>query len=108
MPKFLVRGNYTQAGIQGLMKDGGAGRRAAVEKAVASLGGKVESFYFALGETDVYVIADLPDAIAASTVALAAAASGAVTLRTTQLLAPEDVDAAIKKTVKYRAPGARS
>ena len=105
MPKYLVRGNYTADGVKGLMKDGGTGRKAAVSKAVESLGGKVESLYFALGDFDVYVIAELPDAIAASTVALAAASSGAVTLNTVQLLTPEDVDAAIKKTVSYRSPG---
>jgi len=108
MPKFLVRGNYTSEGLKGLMKDGGTGRKAAVEKAVASLGGKLESMYFALGDTDVFVIADLPDAVAATTVALAAGATGAVTLNTTLLLTPDEVDAAIKKTVSYRSPGASS
>jgi uncharacterized protein with GYD domain len=108
MPKFLVRGNYTTEGLKGLMKDGGTGRKAAVEKAVASLGGKVEAFYFALGDHDVYIVADLPDAIAATTIALAAVASGAVTLNTVSLITPEEVDAAIKKTVTYRAPGQQS
>lgn len=105
MPKYLVRGCYTHEGLKGLMKDGGTGRKAAVTKAVEGLGGKVEAFYFALGEHDVYVVADLPDAIAATTIALAAVSSGAVTLNTVQLLTPEDVDAAIKKTVSYRSPG---
>lgn len=108
MPKFLVRGNYTTEGLKGLMKDGGTGRKAAVEKAVASLGGKVEAFYFALGDHDVYIVADLPDAVAATTIALAAVASGAVTLNTVSLITPEEVDAAIKKTVSYRAPGQQS
>jgi uncharacterized protein with GYD domain len=106
MPVFLVRGNYTGEGLKGLMKDGGTGRRDAVAKAVASLGGKMLSIYFALGDTDVYVIAELPDAIAASAVALAAGASGAVSINTCQLLTPEDVDMAIAKTVTYRSPGA--
>jgi len=105
MPKYLVRGNYTAEGLKGLMKDGGSGRKAAVTKAVESLGGKVEAFYFALGDHDVYVLAELPDAVAATTIALTAVASGAVTLNTIQLLTPEDVDAAIKKTVSYRSPG---
>lgn len=105
MPKYLVRGSYTAQGLAGLMKDGGSGRKAAVDKAVESLGGKVESLYFGLGDTDVFVIADLPDAVAASAIALAAVSSGAIALTTTQLLSPEDVDAAIKKTVTYRSPG---
>jgi uncharacterized protein with GYD domain len=105
MPTYLVRANYTAEGLKGLMKDGGTGRKAAVSKAIESLGGRLESFYFALGDTDVYIVAELPDAIAVSVVALAAGSSGAVTLNTTQLLSPEDVDAAIKKTVAYRSPG---
>ena len=105
MPKYLVRGNYTQEGLKGLMKDGGTGRRDAVARAVASLGGKLELIYFALGDTDVFVIADLPDATAVSAVALAAGASGAVRINTCQLLTPEDVDMAIAKTVNYRSPG---
>jgi uncharacterized protein with GYD domain len=105
MPKYLVRGNYTAEGPKGLMKDGGSGRKTAVTKAVESLGGKVEAFYFALGEHDIFVIAELPDAVAATSVALAAVATGAVTLDTVHLLTPEDVDAAIKKTVNYRSPG---
>lgn len=105
MPKFLVRGNYTAEGIKGLMKDGGSGRVSAVTKAVEGLGGKVEAMYFSLGEFDVYVVADLPDTVAATTIALAAVGSGAVTLNTVQLLTPAEVDAAIKKTVNYRSPG---
>ena len=108
MPKFMIRGNYSAEGLKGLMKDGGTGRKAAVEKAVASLGGKVESMHFALGEHDVFVLVDLPDAVAVTTVALAAGVSGAVSLNTTLLLTPEEVDAAIKKTVSYRSPGASS
>jgi len=105
MRKFLVRGSYTQEGLKGLMKDGGTGRRAAVEKAVASLGGRLEHLYFGLGESDVYVVAELPDAICVSAVALAAGASGAVRVNTCELLTPEDVDMAIAKTVNYRSPG---
>ena len=107
MPKYLIRGNYTPEGLAGLIKDGGTGRRAAVEQAAKSLGGNLEAMYFALGDTDVYVIVNLPDAVSATAVALAAGSSRSVTLNTCELLTPGDVDAAIKKTVKYRAPGAK-
>jgi len=108
MPKYLVRGNYTPEGLKGLMKDGGTGRRAALDKAMKSLGGKLESLYFALGDSDVYVIVDLPDAVSVATVAMTAGASGAVSgLSSCQLLTPEDLDASIKKTVNYKAPGAK-
>ena len=34
MGKYMLRANYTQAGLQGLMKEGGTGRRAALAQAV--------------------------------------------------------------------------
>ena len=66
MPKYLVQANYVGEGIKGLLKDGGTGRRAAVEKLFGSVGGKVEAFYYAFGDTDLFVIADLPDNVTAS------------------------------------------
>ncbi len=106
MPKFMVKASYNAEGARGLLKEGGTGRRATVHKLVESLGGKVESFYFAHGEHDVYVIADFPDTASALAVSLAVNASGAVHLSTIPLITPEDVDAACKKSPAYRAPGA--
>ena len=105
MAKYLVRGNYTPEGLKGLMKDGGSGRRAAVEKAMASVGGSVDAFYFAFGDTDVFLIVDFPDTVSATALALTAAAAGTVTLSTTPLITPDEVDAAVKKTVAYAKPG---
>jgi len=105
MAKYLVRANYTAEGLKGLMKDGGSGRRAAVEKAVGSVGGAVDAFYFAFGETDAFLILDLPDTVSATAVALTAAGAGTVTLSTTPLITPEEVDAAVKKSVAYTKPG---
>jgi uncharacterized protein with GYD domain len=106
VPKYMIEATYTQSGAQGLLKEGGSGRRAAVEKVAQGLGGTVESFYYAFGKTDAYVIVDLPDDTTAVAIAMAINASGAATLSTVQLLTPEDVDAAAKKSVGYRAPGA--
>jgi uncharacterized protein with GYD domain len=106
MAKFLWKASYTSEGVKGVLKEGGTGRRAAVEKVVEGLGGKVESFYFALGEEDVYVIAELPDTVTATAVSLTVNASGVVSLRTVELLTPEQVDEASKKSVDYRLPGA--
>ena len=105
MAKFLWKASYTSDGVKGVLKEGGTGRRAAVEKVVEALGGKVESFYFALGEEDVYVIAELPDTVTATAVSLTVNASGVVALQTVELLTPEQVDEASKKSVDYRPPG---
>ncbi len=106
MPKFLIEANYVDEGVKGLLKEGGTSRRAAVDKALASVGGKVESFYYAFGDTDAFVTVEVPDNISAAAVALTVAASGAVRLKTTVLLTPEEVDQATKKSPAYRAPGA--
>ena len=105
MPKYLWKANYVGEGVKGLLKEGGTSRRAAVEKMINSMGGKLEVFYYAFGETDLYAIVDMPDNVSAAAFALTVAASGAVTLKTTVLMAPEEIDKAVKKTPSYRPPG---
>ena len=106
MAKYLISANYVGEGIKGLLKEGGSSRRQVVDNLLASVGGKVESFYFAFGDTDAYVVVDVPDNITAAAVALTVAATGAVKLKTTVLMTPEEVDQATKKSPAYRAPGA--
>jgi len=105
VPKYLVQANYVGEGLKGLLKDGGTVRRAAVEKLFGSVGGKVEAFYYAFGDTDLFVIADLPDNVTATALSLTVNAAGAVTAKVTVLLTPEEIDAAVKKTPSYRPPG---
>jgi uncharacterized protein with GYD domain len=105
MAKYLVSVSYTAEGAKGLRKDGGTKRRDVVRKAVESLGGKLESFYFSFGERDAIVIADLPDSIAAAALSLAVSATGSVRLATSPLLTPEDIDRACDKKTAYKAPG---
>lgn len=77
MPKFLIKASYTTEGAKGLLKEGGTSRRAAVVKPTSGLA-----------------------------LSLAVNASGAVRLSTIPLITPEEIDAASKKSVAYRAPGA--
>ena len=105
MPKYLVEANYVGEGIKGLLKEGGTSRRAVIEKLAQSLGGTVEAFYYAFGETDVFVILNMPDNVSMAAAALTVGASGTVTLKTTVLMTPEELDAAGKKSPVYRAPG---
>jgi uncharacterized protein with GYD domain len=105
MPKFLIKTQYKAEGARGLVKEGGSGRRAAVQKVVEGLGGKVEAFYFAYGEYDAYVIIDVPDEAAGIALSLAVNSTGIVRVSSVPLLTPEQVDVACKKTVPYRAPG---
>jgi uncharacterized protein with GYD domain len=105
MPKFLIKASYTQAGTKGLLQEGGSSRKAAVEKMVSALGGKLETFYYAFGETDVYAICELPDSVTAAAASLAINSSGMVSETIVPLLTAEDIDKACKKSVGYRAPG---
>jgi uncharacterized protein with GYD domain len=106
VPKFMIKASYTSEGTRGLLKEGGTGRRNAVTKVMESVGGKVEAFYFAFGEDDVFLIADVPDVTSGIAVSLAVNASGAVRVSTTPLITPEEIDAACKKSPPYRAPSA--
>lgn len=106
MAKYLWKVSYTQAGVQGVLKEGGSSRRDMVEKLAAGLGGSIEAFYFAFGDHDVYIIADMPDAETAAAISLTVGAAGAVSIETVALLTPEQIDTATKKSVDYRPPGA--
>src|SRR5260221_11259287 len=105
MAKFMIKASYTVEGMKGLIKEGGSGRKAMLEKMLGPLGGSVESFYFAFGDADVYSVVELPDAVSAAAVSFAINASGAVQTSTIPLLSASDVDAACKKSIGYRAPG---
>ena len=66
MARYLFQGTYSREGAQGLLRDGGTKRRTAVESLITSLGGRLEAFYYGFGETDLYLIVELPDHVAAA------------------------------------------
>jgi uncharacterized protein with GYD domain len=105
MAKYLFQANYVGEGVKGLLKDGGSKRRAVVEKLFKSLGGTIEDYYYAFGDTDLFVIGDFPDPAAAAAVSLTVSASGAIACKTTVLLTPEELDETSKKSATYSAPG---
>ena len=106
MARYLWQVSYTAEGVKGVLSEGGTGRRSMVQKLVEGLGGRVDSFDFAFGADDVYVIAELPDNVTAAAIGLTVAAAGAASIKTVVLISPEEVDEATKKSVDYRAPGA--
>jgi uncharacterized protein with GYD domain len=105
MAKYLWEVSYTAEGARGLVKDGGTMRRKAIQGLLKAAGGKLEAFYFAFGKHDAYIIADVPDNANVATVCLAVNASGAVEVRTTVLLTPEEIDKASEKSIDYTPPG---
>ena len=107
MAKFLVQATYTAEGLRGLVKDKASGRKAVITQALKKLGGKLETIYFCFGESDVIVIAELPDNVTAAALSLATNASGVVRTRTTALLSVAEADEALSREIAYRAPGAK-
>ena len=106
MPKFLLAASYTTEGVKGVASEGGSSRRTAVEQAIGALGGSVETFYFAFGDNDVYVIADFPDSVTAASFSLAVNSTGALRGKVLALLlTAEELDQAAQKVAEYRPPG---
>ena len=104
MPKYLTMVSYTPEGIKGLVKEGGTARRAAVEKMLEHLGGRLEGFYFAFGDNDAYVISEGPDNATAAAISLAIT-TGAIRTKTIVLLTPEEVDQAVRIPIDYQPAG---
>jgi uncharacterized protein with GYD domain len=103
MSKYLLEVKYTLDGVRGVKAQGGSARVAAATELIESVGGKLDSFYFAFGDTDVYVVADFPDNISAA--AQTVSAGGGATARTVVLLTAAEIDAAVSKASTYRPPG---
>src|SRR4051795_5641066 len=99
VPRYLFQASYEPTGTAAVRASGGPSRRDAVAQMIEGLGGRLESFDFAFGDRDAFTIVDLPDNAAAAALAMTVNASGAVRLRTTVLLSPEEVDEAAKRSV---------
>jgi uncharacterized protein with GYD domain len=105
MPKYLFEAKYTPEGVRGLKEAGASSRAEAVTDMASGVGGTLESFHFAFGDVDAYVVVDLPDDEAAAAVAFTVGASATTTVRTVKLLTLVEADAAIAQSVSYRPPG---
>jgi uncharacterized protein with GYD domain len=107
MPKYLGVGRYTSEGLNGLTREGVLRRRADIAKMIESAGGKLEALYFAFGDADFDIIADVPDNISAAALSVVANESGFVTSKIIVLLTADEMDQAIKKatTIFFLPPG---
>jgi uncharacterized protein with GYD domain len=105
MAKYLFEANYVGEGIKGLMAEGGTKRREALVAALKSVGGSLESFYYAFGKTDVLGVFEVPGPADAAALSLMINSTGSVKVHLKPLMTPEELDDAAKKTPSYRAPG---
>jgi len=105
MPKYLFEITYTESGLQGVLKEGGYKQREVIENAIKSLNGWLEVVYFSFGETDLFVVAELPDNVSASSFSMIASSAGQARVKTIVLLSPDEIERASKKTINYHPPG---
>jgi uncharacterized protein with GYD domain len=107
MPRYLIQAAYTPEAWATMVKNP-QDRAKAVKKMVDDAGGSLESFDFAFGDSDVVMIATLPDNTTAAGIAIAATAGGALKgIKTTPLMTPQEAIKAMKTAGKiaYEPPG---
>lgn len=107
MPRYLIQASYNQGGVSDLVRTP-QDRSVALRPVVEGMGGKLESFDYALGEYDVVAIVELPDNVTAAALAMALGAGGALKeYKTTALVSVSEAMEAMRKAsgAGYRPPG---
>lgn len=104
MPKYLIMSACTAEGVRGTLHEGGTARREAVRLATEVLGGKLEAFYYAFGEHDVFAIVEMPDNVTAAAASITVGAAGVARNATVVLLTPEELDEVGSKNVQAYVP----
>jgi uncharacterized protein with GYD domain len=111
MTMYLVKFSYTPE-TWARMLASPEDRRTSIAPIIEGVGGKLHGLWYSFGDTDGYVLAELPNAVSAAGTVTRVAASGAFTsVSTTVLLTVEEMLEALHagaSTVGYRAPGAAS
>jgi uncharacterized protein with GYD domain len=97
MPSFLVQAAYTSEAVASLIKNP-QNRADVVRKSIEKLGGKLVGTWLSFGDYDIILIVDMPDAVSAAAIAMAAAGGGSLrSIKTTPLLTAEEGLSAAKK-----------
>jgi uncharacterized protein with GYD domain len=103
MPHFMLSCNYSVESKKALIGNP-VDRTKAAAAAVEAVGGKLHSAFMTLGETDVFVIYEAPDAVAAAALAMTLGASGSFSsLKTTALLMVDEGIKAMHLSAKTKA-----
>lgn len=106
MPRYLALADYNESGKLALASQP-QDRIAVLSALLEQLGGRLVSGEFTLGGHDVVVICELPDDVAAATVALATQKAGHIRkLTVTRLLSQEEFLRAEERAsqTQYQAP----
>jgi uncharacterized protein with GYD domain len=106
MAHYLIQATYSAEARKALVANP-QDRVAGVAALMEGMGGRLECFYFAMGEFDVVAIAELSDDVSAAAGALVVTGAGHLaTYRTTKLLTNDEMMSAMHKAhgVAYAAP----
>ena len=102
MAFYMFTGSYTTDALKAMV-DNPQDREAAGRAAVEAVGGKLHSFFFTFGQSDVIAIIEADDDVAASAMSLLVGASGAMAHgATTKLLTSADAMAAMGRANEAR------
>ena len=107
MARFMIQAAYTQQAWEAMVRNP-RNRTEALRPVIEKLGGRIEGFWYVLGEHDAVAIVEMPDNASAAAFSIAAAAAGAVkSFKTTPLMTAEEGVLAMKRAgeIPYLPPG---
>jgi uncharacterized protein with GYD domain len=103
MPRYITFFSYTSESARSMIERP-SDRTAAAKALVESVGGTQEAFYWMQGEHDGFLIANLPDGVAAGALAIAVGASGVIAdIQTHQIFDGDEQAAIVKAAATARA-----
>ncbi len=109
MPHYLLQVSYTPDAWAALMRQP-QDRAETIRPLIERVGGKLDAFYFAFGEHDVVLLAEIPDNVTTAALAIAVASAGAVSaFHTTVLLTSAEAKQAMERAsaIPYSVPGTK-
>jgi|Marorgknorr_s2lv_3_1036020.scaffolds.fasta_scaffold23615_2 uncharacterized protein with GYD domain len=107
MPLYMIQARFTSTAWEALYTSS-VDRREVLSKMLEDAGGRLIDYYFSFGDSDVIVITEAPDNIAAASAVIAIARAGAVTdVRTTVLMSYDEGIEALRRSgsMGYTPPG---
>ena len=106
MSHYLIQASYSKQGISDLISNP-QDRATIVQSVIEGLGGTMNSFFFAFGDYDAVLIAELPDNVTAAALAMAVGSTpGLSEYKTTVLMSSQEAIEAMQKAseVGYKSP----
>ncbi len=106
MPRYLMRLSASAETWSAMVKDP-QNRFEANRPLIESMGGKLEGYYFVVGEDEIVELIEMPDDVSMEAITMAVLASGAVrSVQTSTLLTAEEAMEAMRRagSLGYRPP----